>query len=57
MQYDAHNMKGYLDYKKLLGFMETDLFADAAPRSGSAGQEFDAQTRHFNFIAVLWVDF
>ena len=22
MQYDAHNMKGYLDYKKLLGFME-----------------------------------
>lgn len=44
MQYDAHNMKGYLDYKKLLGFMETDLFADAAPRSGSAGQEFDAQT-------------
>lgn len=22
MQYDAHNMRGYLDYKKLLGFME-----------------------------------
>lgn len=22
MQYDAGNMKGYLDYKKLLGFME-----------------------------------
>lgn len=22
MQYDAHNMKGYLDYKKLLGFLE-----------------------------------
>ncbi len=22
MQYDAHNMNGYLDYKKLLGFME-----------------------------------
>lgn len=25
MQYDAYNRKGYLDYKRLLGFMEADL--------------------------------
>ena len=44
MQYDAHNMKGYLDYKELLGFMEKQsALANAAPGAGTAEKTFGTE--------------
>lgn len=44
MQYDAHNMKGYLDYKELLGFMEKQsALVNAASGATAAGKPFGAE--------------